>query len=81
VVNVHINDAPAGVPLEKQVDNVRCLPGETGVMDVRRFLECLQQIGYTGPVMAEPFSERVRKMKREDAIRATKDAIDGVWPA
>jgi sugar phosphate isomerase/epimerase len=81
VVNVHINDAPAGVPLEKQVDNVRCLPGETGVMDVRRFLECLQQIGYTGPVMAEPFSERVRKMKREDAIRATKDAIDSVWPA
>lgn len=81
VVNVHINDAPAGVALDKQVDNVRCLPGETGVMDVRRFLECLKQIGYTGPVMAEPFSERVRQMPREDAIRATKKAIDSVWPA
>jgi sugar phosphate isomerase/epimerase len=80
VVNVHINDAPAGVALEAQVDNVRCLPGETGVTDVRRFLECLKQIGYTGPVMAEPFSDRVRKMKPDEAIRATKRAIDSVWP-
>jgi sugar phosphate isomerase/epimerase len=80
VVNVHINDAPAGIPIEKQMDGVRCLPGETGVIDVRRFLECLKQIGYTGPVMAEPFNERLRQMKPEDAIRATKEAIDRVWP-
>ena len=81
VVQVHINDAPAGVALEDHLDNVRGLPGETGVMDVRRFLECLQQIGYTGPVMAEPFSERVRQMQTEDAVRATKEAIDSVWPS
>ena len=29
VVGVHINDAPAGVALDAQVDNVRRLPGET----------------------------------------------------
>ena len=45
-----------------------------------RFLECLGQIGYTGPVMAEPFSESVRKMPTEEAIRATREAVDSVWP-
>ncbi|HID07463.1 MAG TPA: sugar phosphate isomerase/epimerase, partial [Armatimonadetes bacterium] len=32
VVYVHVNDAPAGIPIDEQVDNVRCLPGETGVI-------------------------------------------------
>lgn len=80
VVTVHINDAPKGIPVEQQVDNVRALPGETGVMDVRRFLQCLQEIGYAGPVIAEPFSDRVQQMETQEAIRATKDAIDSVWP-
>jgi sugar phosphate isomerase/epimerase len=80
IVNVHINDAPAGIPRDEQKDGVRCLPGETGVINLRRFLECLVQIGYTGPVMAEPFSDRVRQMPKEEAIRATKEAMDSVWP-
>ena len=28
VVYVHVNDAPPGVPLDDQIDNVRALPGE-----------------------------------------------------
>jgi sugar phosphate isomerase/epimerase len=80
VVAVHINDAPAGIPLDQLVDNARCLPGETDVIDVRRFLQGLREIGYTGPVIVEPFSERVRQMKPEEAIRATKAAMDSVWP-
>ena len=80
VVQVHINDAPAGVALDAQVDNVRGLPGETGVIDCKRFLECLVQIGYTGPITAEPFSARVKEMDDQDAIAATKQAIDSVWP-
>jgi len=80
IVCVHINDAPAGIPLDQQVDNVRCLPGETGVIDVRRFLQCLQEAAYTGPVIVEPFSQRVRQMKPEEAIRATKAALESVRP-
>jgi sugar phosphate isomerase/epimerase len=80
IVNVHINDAPAGVPREEQIDNVRRLPGETGVIDVRRFLEGLAQIGYAGPVMAEPFSEKLKQMSAAEAVRTVKEAIDGVWP-
>ena len=80
VVNVHINDAPAGVPLSEQIDNVRGLPGETGVIDVRGFLAALKKIGYSGPVMAEPFSQRVREMPDPEAILATKQAMDSIWP-
>ncbi len=79
VVDVHVNDAPAGVPLDQQVDNVRALPGETGVIDIAGFLKALKQIGYDGPVMVEPFSERVRKMGPEEACAATAAALGKVW--
>ena len=42
VVYVHVNDAPAGLDRDEQVDNVRCLPGETGVIDIVGFLQALQ---------------------------------------
>lgn len=81
VVNVHINDAPEGIPIDEQKDNVRCMPGETGVIGIPHFLANLKEIGYTGPVMVEPFSQRVREMDDEDAIRELKDCFDKVWPA
>ena len=80
VVGVHINDAPAGVAREAQIDNVRRLPGETGVIDARRFLRCLQAIDYSGPVMMEPFDERLKAMEPKEAIKKAKDALDSVWP-
>jgi sugar phosphate isomerase/epimerase len=81
VVNVHINDAPAGIEIDEQKDNVRCMPGETGVIGIPHFLANLKEIGYTGPVMVEPFSQRVRDMADEDAIRELKDCFNKVWPA
>ena len=80
VVNVHINDAPAAVPIDRLRDNVRGLPGESGRIDAARFLKNLERIGYSGPVMVEPFSERVSNMEDEDAVRVTKAAMDSVWP-
>jgi len=79
IVDVHVNDAPEGIPVDKQVDNVRRLPGETGVIDIKSFLRGLKKIGYDGPVMAEPFSDRLRKMKEEDALQATKQSLDRIW--
>lgn len=81
VVYVHINDAPAGIPVDEQIDNVRCLPGETGVIDLAGFLQALNDIGYTGPVTPEPFSQRVREMSPEDAARTTGEALKEVWQA
>lgn len=80
VVDVHINDAPRDVPREEQVDSVRKLPGETGVIDVRRFLDCLQEISYSGPVMAEPLGRSKLMIDTMENILEVRDAIDSVWP-
>ena len=80
VVVVHINDAPAGIPIDEQVDNVRALPGETGVMDIGGFMAALQAIGYDGPVTAEPFSQRVRALPVEQAVAETAASVTAVWP-
>lgn len=77
-VDVHVNDAP-DLPRDQQVDNVRTLPGETGVIDISGFLQTLKKIGYDGPVMVEPFSERVRQLAPEEACAATAAALQKVW--
>ena len=79
VVYVHVNDAPANVPLNKLVDNVRCLPGETGVINLVGFLKALRDIGYNGPVTPEPFSEKVNRMGPEEAVKVTGEALKRVW--
>lgn len=78
VVDVHVNDAPDR-PADEQIDNQRCLPGETGVIDIATFLGCLERKGYDGPVMVEPFSQGLREMSIDDACAATKAALDKVW--
>ena len=54
VVYVHVNDAPTGIDVLEQIDSTRCLPGETGVIDLVGFLQALKEIGYDGPVTPEP---------------------------
>jgi sugar phosphate isomerase/epimerase len=79
VVNVHISDAPAGLPVDEQVDNVRCLPGETGVIDIVGFLRGLQQISYTGPVLVEPYSERINRLPDAEAVKVVVTSLRDVW--
>jgi sugar phosphate isomerase/epimerase len=75
VVSVDLNDAPAGVPIDEQVDNKRELPASTGVIDAKAFLSALKEIGYEGPVRAEPFNEAVRKMQPQEALAATMASL------
>lgn len=79
VIYVHINDAPAGVTIEEQIDNIRCLPGETGVIDLAGFLQALEEIGYEGPVTSEPFSKKLRAMSVIDAVKLAGESLDKVW--
>jgi sugar phosphate isomerase/epimerase len=78
VVDVHVNDAPE-LPVDEQIDNQRCMPAETGVIDIATFLGSLKQIGYDGPVMVEPFSQTVRDMDADDACDATRAALRKIW--
>lgn len=75
VVAVDLNDAPAGIPKDQQADGRRELPCATGVIDVGAFLKALNQIGYDGPVRAEPFNQVVNKMTKEEACAATAAAL------
>ena len=81
VVAVHVNDAPAGIPVDEQMDLVRCLPGETGVLDIAGFLKALQRAGYDGPVTPEPFSKRINEMAPKEALRTITEAMNKVWQA
>ena len=75
VVTVDLNDAPAGIPLDRLMDNSRELPAATGVIPVKAFLGGLLKIGYTGPIQAEPFNATLRAMPIDQACAATAAAI------
>jgi sugar phosphate isomerase/epimerase len=84
VVVVHVNDAPAGIARDEQIDTVRTLPMETGVIDLVGFMRALQEMGYDGPVMPEPFSKRVNELAATDRLAAAREAaksMDELWRA
>jgi len=74
-IYVHLSDAPENTPIDEQIDHIRCLPGKTNVIDNVGFLRALHEIGYTGPVTAEPFSEDINALSDEDAAHTTFNAL------
>src|SRR5215213_3051793 len=84
VVVVHVNDAPAGIARDEQIDTVRTLTMETGVIDLVGFMRALQEMGYDGPVMPEPFSQRINDLAATDPRAAAREAaqsMDALWQA
>ena len=84
VVVVHVNDAPAGIARDEQIDTVRTLPMETGVIDLVGFMRALQEMNYDGPVMPEPFSQRLNDLASTDPPAAAREAarsMDALWQA
>ena len=80
VVYVHVNDAPRGVAMDEYVDNLRGLPGETGVIDIAGFLQSLQTIGYDGPVTPEPFKKELGELASdEDRLHTVGDAMRKIF--
>lgn len=75
VVACDLNDAPAAIPVDRQMDLVRELPCATGVINLKAFLECLVLIGYDGPVRAEPFNAALRMLPPAEALAATSRAM------
>ena len=75
VISADISDAPAGVPIDQQIDQRRELPCATGVINLAAFLNALNKIGFDGPVRAEPFNDVLKKMPREEAVAATSRAM------
>ncbi len=79
VVHVHVNDAPAGIPVDQQIDNRRKLPVTTGVIDLKGFINALVKIGYDGPVECEPFDQELRKGEDGAALQKTIESLNRLW--
>jgi len=75
ITAVDLNDAPAGLTLDKQIDSSRELPAATGVIPVKTFLDALRKIGYDGPIHAEPFNAALRALPRDEAVAKTAAAM------
>lgn len=77
VVSVDINDARSGLERDEQQDLQRELPGHTGVINLNEFIAALRDIGYSGPVQAEPFNTRLKQLEPRQAVKETADALAG----
>ncbi len=75
IITVDLNDARTGFEVDEQIDGKRELPLATGVIPIKEFMEGIVQIGYDGPVRAEPFNQPLRDMEDEAAVKATYDAM------
>ena len=71
LVHIHVDDAPVDIPTSEQIDNQRCLPCTTGVIDIDAFMRALAIAGYDGPVTAEPFDKQLSAMPAEESASRT----------
>lgn len=79
IVHIHVNDAPSGIDVDKQMDNRRALPVTTGVIDMKGFINVLVKIGYDGPVECEPFDQELRNMDNDAALQKTIASLNRIW--
>jgi sugar phosphate isomerase/epimerase len=75
IVAADLNDAPAGIPKDQQMDNRRELPVATGVIDTVAFLNALHRVGFDGPMRAEPFNQALNELDNDAACAATIAAM------
>jgi sugar phosphate isomerase/epimerase len=80
-VYVHVNDAQANLGIDQQLDNVRDLPGATGVIDLAGFMRALMKIEYNGPVAVEPFKKELGQLANDgERLSKVTKALDGIMP-
>lgn len=75
IVSVHVNDAPPGIPVDEQKDLERLMPGASGVIDIRGFLDALVALHYDGPLIVEPFDRTLEALDGPERLRATADSL------
>lgn len=78
VVLVHVNDAPAGLARDEQIDRERLLPGASGVIDILAFVDELRRMSYDGPVVVEPFDDSLASLAPSARLKATAGALRAV---
>jgi sugar phosphate isomerase/epimerase len=75
IVTIDLNDAREGFSADEQIDGKRELPMATGVIDLKSFMEALVEIGYDGPVRAEPFNQVLNDLDNDEALKKTSESM------
>jgi sugar phosphate isomerase/epimerase len=79
ITYVHVNDAPAGLAIDEQIDNKRLLPGASGVIDIVSFLQVLSQLEYDGPVVVEPFNAKLNALPYGERVQTARASLAKIW--
>ena len=75
IVSVQINDAVIGRSANMQIDQERELPGDTGIIDLKKFLDFISSKGYNGAVSVEPFNKEINLMKTTKKLKRVRDSL------
>jgi sugar phosphate isomerase/epimerase len=75
IVCIDLNDAPAGVAVDQQIDSKRELPMATGVIDTAGFLNTLNALGCDAPVRCEPFNAALRARPKEEILSVVAESM------
>ena len=75
IICIDLNDAPAGVAMDQQIDNKREIPMATGVIDAGGFLNALHSLGCAAPVRCEPFNAALRAKPREEILSIVAESM------
>jgi len=78
IVLVDACDAPGGVPIDEQIRDRRQLPCATGTIDLASVMNALKQIGYDGPVRADPLY-RATDLPKDEAVSEAAKAVQRLF--
>lgn len=76
IISVDLNDARDDRERDEQQDQDRRLPGTTGVIDLAGFVDVLVELGYDGPVKAEPFLPSLAERPVDDVLAEVSGLLD-----
>ncbi len=76
IVAVHLNDAIKNRPRDAQIAFERELPGASGEIDLRAFIEAIESTGYDGPLTCEPMNQALGDLEDEDAAARAFEAME-----
>ena len=79
IISVQLNDGVLGRTVATQMDLERELPGDTGIIDLKNFLNFIRNKGYKGAVSVEPFNKELNKMEvgaKLKRVRASLSKFD-----
>jgi hydroxypyruvate isomerase len=78
IVSVQVNDAVIGRTIDAQIDQERELPGDTGLIDLKQFLNIVQAKGYQGGVSAEPFNQAVNQLGTAAKLKRVRTSLQKI---